>query len=91
MSGVSAGSPAILFALDAERLAGFGDLLAVVEVFDGLLEADSDKEANDDGGDVDEEVAPSAGGVVGWVDVKHGGGFLWSFGRSVGLGRWRLI
>jgi hypothetical protein len=27
-------------------------------------------------GDVDEEVSPGAGGVVGGVDVQHGGGFL---------------
>ena len=63
-------------ALDAEGFAGLGDLMAVVEVLDGLLEADGDEEADDDGGDVDEEVAPGAGGVVGGVDVEHRNGFL---------------
>jgi hypothetical protein len=30
-----------------------------------LLEADGDDEAEDDGGDMDEEVSPGIGGVVG--------------------------
>ena len=47
-------------------------LVVVVEGFDGLLEAHSDDEADDDGGDVEEEVAPGVGGVVGRVDVEHG-------------------
>ena len=47
-------------------------LVAVVEGFDGLLEADGDEQADDDGGDVEEEVAPGVGGVVGRVDVEHG-------------------
>jgi hypothetical protein len=55
----------VVFALVAEEFAGFGDLVAVVEVFDGLLEADGNEEAEDDGGDVDEEVAPSGGCVMG--------------------------
>jgi hypothetical protein len=59
-----------------ERLARVGDLVTVVEVFDGLFEADGDEQADDDGGDVDEEVALGGGGVVGWVDVEHGGGLL---------------
>jgi hypothetical protein len=46
-------------------------LMAVVDGFDGLFEADGDEQANDDGGDVDEEVAPGAGGVVRWVDFEH--------------------
>ena len=46
--------------------------MAVVDGLDGLLEADGDDEADDDGGDVDEEVAPGVGGAVGWVDVEHG-------------------
>jgi hypothetical protein len=35
--------------------------MAVVEELDGLLETDGDEQANDDGGDVDEEVAPGVG------------------------------
>jgi hypothetical protein len=52
-------------------------LVTVMDEFDGLLEADGDEETEDDGGDVDEEVSPGAGGVV---DVGHGVGFLWSLG-----------
>jgi len=43
------------------------ELLAMMEVLDGLLEADGDDEAEDDGGDMDEEVSPGIGGVVGGV------------------------
>jgi hypothetical protein len=60
-----------------------------MQSFHGLFEAYGDEEAEDDGGDVDEEVAPGAGGVVGWVDVEHGGGFLWSLGGR-GFG-WRGV
>ena len=48
-------------------------LVAVVNRFDALLEADGDEETDDDGGDVDEEFAPGAGGVRRWVDVEHDG------------------
>jgi hypothetical protein len=44
----------------------------MVKVLDGLLEANGDEQAEDDGGDVDEEVSPGAGGVMGGVDVEHG-------------------
>jgi len=44
-------------------------LMVVVESFDGLLQGDGDEEADADGGDVDEEVAPGVDGFVGWVDV----------------------
>jgi hypothetical protein len=58
--------------------------MAIVHGFDGLFEADGDEQAEDDGGDVDEEVAPGAGGVVSGVDVEHGCGLLWD---RVGGGR----
>jgi hypothetical protein len=48
------------------------DLVAVVEVLDGLLKADGDEDAEDDGGEVDEEVAAGSCGVVRWVDIDHG-------------------
>jgi len=51
--------------------AQFVALMAVVEELDGLLEADGNEEADDDGGDVDEEVAPGMGGGVGRMDVQH--------------------
>ena len=52
----------VLLLLSLESFAGVRDLAAVVEVFDGLFEADGYEQAEDDGGDVDEEVAP--GGVA---------------------------
>jgi len=48
--------------------------MAVVEVFDGLLQADGDEQADADGAYVDEEVFPGVGGGVGRVDVEHGDG-----------------
>ena len=57
------------------------ELMPMMEVFNGLLEAYGDKEADDDRGNVDEEFAPGAGGVVGRVDVEHGCGFLLGAGR----------
>ncbi len=65
-----------LLGFAVEVLAEFGGLVAVVEEFDGLFEAECDKKADGDGGDVDEEVAPGVGRMVGRVDVEHGGGFL---------------
>ena len=52
-------------------LAGLAQLMAVVDPLDGLFNCDGDQQADDDGGDVDEEVAPGMGRLVGWVDVKH--------------------
>jgi hypothetical protein len=69
----------IVLAFDAQGLADFSDLMTVVEVFDSLFEADGDEEPDDDGGDVDEEVAPGAGGMVGGVDVEHGGSMSLAF------------
>jgi hypothetical protein len=44
-----------------------------LDVLHGLFEAYGDEEADDYGDDVDEEIAPGAGGVVRGVDVEHGG------------------
>ena len=74
----------VLCALDKELFASLVREVTVMEVLDGLFEADGDEEAQDDSGDVDEEVSPCAGGVVGRVDVEHGGGFL---NRGGGVGR----
>ena len=63
----------VVLGLDAEIFVQLMTLMAVVDRFDGLLQAYSDEEANHDGGDVDEEVAPGAGGVVWRVDVEHSG------------------
>ncbi|WP_158785568.1 hypothetical protein [Granulicella sp. L46] len=40
-------------------------LVMAVQDFDGLLEANCDEETNADGRDVDEEIAPGVGGLVG--------------------------
>jgi hypothetical protein len=56
----------------AQGFAGFGHLMLVVEVLDGLLEADGDEDAEDDDEEVDEEVAAGDGGVLWWVNVDHG-------------------
>ena len=66
----------VVFALVAEKFASFGNLVAMVKEFDGLFDANGNDEAYDDGGDVNEEVAPCGGGVMGRVDVEHGSGFL---------------
>ena len=46
-------------------------LMGAMDELDGLFKADGDEQADDDGGDVDEEVSPGAGGVLGWVDVEN--------------------
>ena len=74
-----------------EALAQLAELMLTMEVLDCLLEAHRDEEAEDDGSDVDEEIAPGAGGVVGGVDVEHGCGFLGrgGFGRFWGVRWWQ--
>jgi hypothetical protein len=59
------------FGFALEGFAGFAEFVVLVDALDELLEADGDDEADDDGRDVDEEVAPGVGGGVGWVDVEH--------------------
>jgi hypothetical protein len=51
-------------------------LVSMMEVLHRLFEADGNHQPQHDGGDVNEEVAPRGGGVVGRVDVEHGCGFL---------------
>ncbi len=63
---------AVEFVVDAEVFLELMALVAMVDELDGLLETDGDDEADDDGGDVDEEVFPGVGGFVGRVDVEHG-------------------
>ena len=65
------------------------ELMAMMEVLDGLLEADGDDEAEDDGGDMDEEVSPGIGGVVGgWTSSMEVGssGVLRGSGEFSGVG-----
>ena len=73
-----------MFALAAKRFAEIATLVGAVDGFDGLLQADGDEQADGDGGDVNDEVAPSMGGVFGRVDVEHG-----SFHYSGVKTRWR--
>jgi hypothetical protein len=46
-------------------------LMAMMDCFDHLFEADGDEQADDDRDDVNEEVPPSAGGVMSGMDVEH--------------------
>jgi hypothetical protein len=62
---------AVEVALSGELGAGFVELMAMVKELDGLLKADGDEQADDDGRDVGEEVSPGVGGRVGRVDVEH--------------------
>lgn len=58
-----------MFGLVVEIFLKLMALMTVVDKLDGLLEADGDEETDNDGGDVDTEVAPGAGGVWcgGWT------------------------
>lgn len=62
--------------LEAEGIACFGDLMAVVEELGGLFEADSNEKADRNGGDVDKENLPRVHGSMGRMYVKHGYGVL---------------
>ena len=57
----------ILGALEEELFAGLLREMTVMGVLDCLFEAHRDQQAKNDGGDVNEEVAPGAGGVVRWM------------------------
>ena len=48
----------VVVGFDVQLFGEADDLIVMVDGFDGLLEADGDDEADDDGGDVDEEVFP---------------------------------
>ena len=61
----------VLLALVGESLPGLRHFVVIMNGLDGLLEADGDDEAKDDGGDVDEEVSPGVSGVFGRVYVEH--------------------
>jgi hypothetical protein len=48
-------------------------LVAMMDELDGLFKGDGNEQADDDGGDVNEEVSPGVCGFVGRVDTEHGG------------------
>ena len=58
----------VRFHFDRQVVLGGVALVAMVEKFDGLLETDRDQEADDDGGNVEEEVAPGM-----WSGVPEDG------------------
>jgi hypothetical protein len=62
---------AVRFALAFESLAGLTQFIVPVNALDGLLQPDGDEEADDDRGDVDEEVFPRMNGFVRRMDVEH--------------------
>jgi hypothetical protein len=68
---VGLGDVTIFEALRAQGFDGFKRLMAVVDVLDRLFESDGDDEADDDGGDVEEEVFPCVSGLVRGMDIKH--------------------
>jgi hypothetical protein len=61
----------VRFSFQAKSFACISCLVAVVKELDGLFEAYGDEEADDDGGDVNEEVSPAVDGSVGRLDVEH--------------------
>jgi hypothetical protein len=52
---------AVESALDVQGFANLGDLMVVVEMLDSLFETYCNEKANDDCGDMNEEVFPSVG------------------------------
>src|SRR6202011_5175231 len=46
-------------------------LVAVVQELDSLFKADGDDQANEDGGNVNQEILPRMDGLVGSVRIKH--------------------
>jgi hypothetical protein len=50
----------------------------MVNVLHHLLQADGNHQPQHDGGDVNEELAPRGGGVLGGMNIEHGGGLLGS-------------
>jgi hypothetical protein len=60
----------VLFGFVVEVFLQLLALVPVMEELHGLFEADGDDEAENDGGNVDEELAPSGGGVVWRVNVE---------------------
>lgn len=86
----------VLRGLVAEIFLELTALVAVMEKLDGLFKGDGDEEAENDGGDVNEEVAPGSGGVVRRVNVQHGVvllrilGILGNLGARLRSGRLRV-
>jgi len=69
--GVLSEGLVIRFPLEAQRLANFGKLVPVVEEFDRLLDGDGNAKADDNGRDMDEEIAPAVYWLIDRVHVEH--------------------
>ena len=61
----------ILFAFGLKGGASLRDLMAMVDVLDGLLKADGDEDAEDDDEKMSEEIAEGESAVVCRMDVNH--------------------
>lgn len=74
MQGVDivSGDLCVVFDLFDEPLASVFPFMAMVEKLDGLLQTDGDEQADDDSGDVDEEVLPGVRGFVRRMNIEHG-------------------
>jgi hypothetical protein len=75
-AGLGGEGAAILGALLQQRAAGFRDLMAMMQVLHGLLQADGQAQADEDDDDVDEEIPPTRNGCVNRMYVEHGCGAL---------------
>jgi hypothetical protein len=61
----------VLFALLRKSSSGLGYLVMVMNALDSLFETYGNKQADDDGGDVDEKVSPGVNSVIGWMHIEH--------------------
>jgi hypothetical protein len=61
----------IVLSFGAHLLDEFGALIAMVDVLDGLLEADGNEETDSYRGDVYEEIFPRVETLMRSVDVEH--------------------
>ena len=64
---------AIALQLSLQRLTSFPKLVVLVNPLDHLFETDGDQQADDDGRDMDEEIAPAMDCGVGCVNFEHKG------------------
>jgi hypothetical protein len=58
----------IFYMLGRERLAGFPDLVPMVEVLHGLFQSHGYQETNDDGGNMKDEAFPTVDRFVRYVN-----------------------
>jgi hypothetical protein len=58
-----------------------------MKMLNGLFQADGDDQAKNNGGDMDEELAPGTSGVVRRMYIEHGGWLLRKGGRVGSIGR----